>query len=71
MAKVCFGVGNLEVKNEQTAPRFEVRDSAGAKLGELIVSKGGVRWLPKGHEEDAHYISWKKFDKLMRTQKRK
>jgi hypothetical protein len=68
--EVKLSVGEVEVKNEQTAPKYVVRVE-NEKLGELRVSKGGIRWLPRDHEDDAHHINWKRFDEFMRTQKRK
>jgi hypothetical protein len=66
---VKMSAQGLEVFNEQTAPKFEVRD--GAKLiGEITVSKGGVRWLPAGFSEPHFYLSWSDFNELMQKQKR-
>ncbi|MGM4966893.1 hypothetical protein AB7714_25575 [Tardiphaga sp. 1201_B9_N1_1] len=70
MANVKMSVPKVEVLNEQTGPEFEVK-SNNKLLGRLYVSRGGVRWLPSGHEEDAHHVSWAAFDKLMRQQPRK
>lgn len=68
--EVFLSVGRVEVLNEQTAPRFEVYVD-GAKLGELRVSKGGVRWIPRNHQEDGHHVGWEQFDDLMREQPRR
>lgn len=68
--EVFLSVRRVEVLKEQTAPRFEVIVD-GAKLGELRVSKGGVRWIPRNHQEDAHHLSWEQFDALMREQPRR
>jgi hypothetical protein len=70
MPDVKMSIGEVGVLNEQTAPRFVVHDK-GQKLGELRVSKGGIRWLSKGLQEDAFYTTWKKFDEWMRTQPRR
>jgi hypothetical protein len=47
--------------------RFVVR-SDGQKLGELLVSKGSVAWIP-GHSPHAIHIRWEQFDELMRAQR--
>jgi hypothetical protein len=44
--------------------RFVVH-SDGAKLGELLVSKGSVAWVP-GHSPRAIHLRWEQFDELMR-----
>jgi hypothetical protein len=44
--------------------RFVVR-SDGVKLGELLVSKGSVAWVP-GHSPQAIHVRWEQFDALMR-----
>jgi hypothetical protein len=47
--------------------RFIVR-SDGQKLGELLVSKGSVAWIP-GHTSRAIHVRWEQFDELMRAQR--
>jgi hypothetical protein len=44
--------------------RFVVR-SDGEKLGELLVSRGTIAWVP-GHSPNAIHIRWEQFDELMR-----
>jgi len=48
--------------------RFVIR-SDGQKLGELLVSKGTVAWVP-GHSRQAIHIVWEQFDELMREERR-
>jgi hypothetical protein len=48
--------------------RFVVR-SDGQKLGELLVSKGSVAWIP-GHSPRAIHLRWEQFDELMRETRR-
>jgi len=66
---VKMSAQGLEVFNEQTAPKFDVKDG-GTTIGELTVSKGGVRWLPNGFSEPHFYLSWSDFNALMQKQKR-
>jgi hypothetical protein len=44
--------------------RFVVR-SDGEKLGELLVSKGSVAWVPHRSPQVIH-VRWEQFDELMR-----
>ena len=44
--------------------RFVVR-SDGEKLGELLVSKGSVAWVPHRSPQPIH-VRWEQFDELMR-----
>jgi len=44
--------------------RFVVR-SDGEKLGELLVSRGTIAWVP-GHSPNPIHIRWEQFDELMR-----
>jgi hypothetical protein len=47
--------------------RFVVH-SDGTKLGELLVSKGSVAWIP-GHSPQAIHVRWEEFDELMRERR--
>jgi hypothetical protein len=47
--------------------RFVVR-SDGLKLGELLVSKGSVAWIP-GHSPQPIHVRWERFDELMRDER--
>lgn len=47
--------------------RFVVR-SDGEKLGELLVSRGSVAWVP-GHSPRPIHLRWEQFDELMRTER--
>jgi hypothetical protein len=48
--------------------RFVVR-SDGEKLGELLVSRGSVAWVP-GHSPNAIHVRWERFDEIMREERR-
>ena len=59
----------LEVKShplsrEENGISFNVSDATTGKVGVLTVSKGGLRWVPKGMQHD-FYINWSKFDTTM------
>lgn len=68
MADVNMSVGKAEIKREETAPTFEVREK-GALIGELTVSVGGVRWRPR-QAQSAHFLDWAVFGALMEKQPR-
>ena len=38
-----------------------VKTSRDGKLGKLLISKGNVEWLPKGHSVRKRRLSWAKF----------
>jgi hypothetical protein len=44
--------------------RFVIR-SDDEKLGELLVSRGSLAWVP-GHSPNPIHIEWERFDELMR-----
>ncbi len=46
--------------------RFVVR-SDGEKLGELLVSRGSIAWLP-GHSPNPIHVQWQRFDEMMRDE---
>jgi hypothetical protein len=41
--------------------------SDGQKLGELLVSKGSVAWLPANHSTEFH-LGWERFGAIAREQ---
>jgi len=47
--------------------RFVIR-SDDEKLGELLVSRGSIAWVP-GHSPNAIHLPWERFDVLMREQR--
>jgi hypothetical protein len=51
------------LSREENGIVFDVNDG-GAKLGQLIVSKGGLRWKPR-NKRDHHRSGWKDFEKYM------
>jgi hypothetical protein len=47
--------------------RFTVH-SDDKKLGELLVSKGSIVWIP-GHSPQPIHVQWERFDELMRDER--
>ena len=69
MAEVSISIFSQPLSRFERAAKFVVKDSRGRKLGEMAISKGGVRWWSH-KEKGAHHMSWAKFDKEMRTRPR-
>jgi hypothetical protein len=44
--------------------KIEVKTSEG-KLGELLVSKGNIEWVPAGNSVNKRRLSWTRFAQLM------
>lgn len=44
--------------------KFEVKTSEG-KLGDLLISKGNIEWVPTNNSVNKHRLSWKKFANLI------
>ena len=38
------------------------------KLGELLVSKGSIAWIP-GHSPQSIHVQWERFDEVMRDER--
>jgi hypothetical protein len=57
------------LSREENGVTFVVEEGT-AKYGELLVSKGGVRWKPKG-KQDHHFIGWRDLDEIMRERPKK
>jgi hypothetical protein len=51
-----------------TDVRFVVRSDR-EKLGELLVSRGSIAWLP-GHSPNPIHMQWERFDETMREHRR-
>lgn len=63
MAKnVTVNVTSHPLSREENGVVFVVSDGT-SHFGELIVSKGGIRWKPK-NARDHHFINWKALDDL-------
>jgi hypothetical protein len=53
----------------EKAASFDVKYGI-SKVGELHVSKGGVRWYPADSKGGHHKLTWKQFADLMEEQKK-
>jgi hypothetical protein len=56
------------LSREENGIVFVVTDDEG-RFGELVISKGGVRWRPK-NKHDHHFMRWAEFDRMMREAKK-
>ncbi len=61
---VAVNITSHPLSREENGVDFVV-DEDGSKFGELRISKGGIRWKPKG-KHDHHFINWRDFDRVMR-----
>lgn len=52
------------LSREENGIVFVVADN-GVRFGELVVSKGGLRWRPRGKHQP-HFMAWPEFDRAMR-----
>jgi hypothetical protein len=46
---------------------FEIK-SNGEKLGELLISKGNLEWVPRGNSANKFSLTWNKFAQLMEVE---
>lgn len=68
MAKsVTVNITSHPLSREENGVVFVVKESK-TKFGELVVSKGGIRWKPK-NKQDHHFISWRDLDSESRRYK--
>lgn len=37
----------------------------GSKLGDLLISRGNIEWVPSGNSVNKHRMSWAKFSEFM------
>lgn len=61
---VSVNLTSHPLSREENGVDFVVENNDG-KLGELRVSRGGVRWKPR-NRRDHHFISWTDLDEFMR-----
>jgi hypothetical protein len=57
------------LSREENGVVFKVKNGK-AHFGELVVSKGGIRWRPK-RKRDHHFVSWNTLDTTMRGMPKK
>jgi hypothetical protein len=61
---VSVSISSHPLRREETGVVFEVTTDDGMRFGELVVSKGGVRWRAR-NERDHHFLSWSRLDEVM------
>lgn len=66
---VNVNITSHPLSREEHGVVFKVKDK-NARFGELVVSKGGIRWKPR-NKQDHHFASWSALDKAMRDMPRK
>lgn len=66
---VAVNITSHPLSREENGVIFAVTEGD-AKHGELVVSKGGLRWRPKNNR-DHHFMSWKELDAVMRDYPRR
>jgi hypothetical protein len=69
MTSVKFGLSEHALGREERAVVFEASDADG-KLGELRVSRGGLRWYPKNSRYH-HFMTWRRFGEVIEQNVRK
>ncbi len=48
-----------------------VETTTNGTLGTLLISKGSIDWLPKGHSVNKRSFTWDKFAEIMKKGKKK
>jgi hypothetical protein len=66
---VTVDIVSQPLSREENGVNFDVKEDTGF-FGQLIVSKGGIRWRPK-NKQDHHFISWSDLDKAARDYPRR
>jgi hypothetical protein len=61
---VEVNIANHPISREENGIVFVVAEG-GIRFGELVVSKGGLRWRPK-NKHQPHFMTWAEFDRSMR-----
>jgi hypothetical protein len=59
---VTVNITSHPLSREENGVVFKVKKGTAA-FGELVVSKGGVRWKPRS-KQDHHFISWSDLDSI-------
>jgi hypothetical protein len=57
---VTVNITSHPLSREENGVTFKVKKGT-ARFGELVVSKGGIRWKPR-NKQDHHFISWSDLD---------
>jgi hypothetical protein len=59
---VKVNITSHPLSREEHGVSFDVK-KGNARFGQLVVSKGGIRWRQK-NKQDHHFISWTDLDKI-------
>jgi hypothetical protein len=72
MADVRVSLGEQTLRREEQGITFTVEQRS-ARLGELTISKGGLRWLSANEKEAGghHFASWADLKAFMDSKPRK
>ena len=57
---VKVNITSHPLSREENGVSFDVK-AGNARFGQLVVSKGGIRWKPR-NKQDHHFIGWKDLD---------
>ncbi len=70
MAKtVSVNIVSQPLSREENGVIFDVKEG-GVFFGQLVVSKGGIRWRPR-NKQDHHFLSWQTLDSVARDYPRR
>ena len=69
MASVTFRLADHSLSREEKAVVFRAHNEGG-KIGELKISKGGLRWYPRSARKH-HFMTWERFAALIKEATRK
>jgi hypothetical protein len=66
---VTITLNSHPLSREENGVVFKVKVE-NAKFGELVVSKGGLRWKRK-NKQDHHFVGWSDLDDFMKDRPKK
>lgn len=66
---VSVNITSHPLSREENGVTFVVMEGD-TRHGELVVSKGGLRWRPRSNR-DHHFMTWRDLDSIMRNFPRK
>ena len=67
---VTFGLSDHDLGREEKGVTFVVNKD-GTASGKLVVSKGALRWYPKGNSKTNYEVNWAKLGEIMEAQGKK
>jgi hypothetical protein len=64
--KVWMQTGVMPVSREENGTIFSVHNDDGVLMGELVVSKGGIRWRRNGQtERTRRLVRWNQLEPMI------